>query len=193
MSDKLTWHHKIIYILGQFTFRYYPTVDACMLQVVASFHRFRLKSCVPVALYVLHGTSFLRHWFDHHRNVWWMVQIIKVVIMTFPLDFCYFFCLKSQYFQEYHTLPSVCKYYEHHRHWPQLQFCTLCQVVLHRTYIRNLTPALRLCAFCPGCVFVSFFMILVITSDYLPTQLEWLLFVMEPQFILWNVGTESVE
>jgi len=44
-------------------------------------------------------------WFDHSNNIWWSVQVMKLLIMQSSLASCFFLSLRSKYSPQ-HTVPK---------------------------------------------------------------------------------------
>ena len=154
VSGKLTWHHHLIRMyLGSepiliLSYRRQPYAPSGLI----------LSSCPIKILYARHTIHAVWHLLSSslNRSFWW--RLVKGTNYKAPhfeilSSRCYVFCLKSQYFGQYHDFTSVCKSYEQHCRGLQVQFPTL---VLHRTYLWILTPALGTRAFYPQSIFMGF-------------------------------------
>ena len=67
-------------------------------------------------------------WFDYPNNIWWAVQIIKLLIMYFPPLSCYLVTLSSTPYSQTpsaYVPPSTwaTKFYTHTKQKEKLQFC----------------------------------------------------------------------
>ena len=57
------------------------------------------QSPVRVSVLLTHHIPYPSHprWFDRPNNIWWAVQITKLLIMQFSSDTCYFIPLRPQH------------------------------------------------------------------------------------------------
>jgi len=75
-------------------------------QVLSFPHVSPPKSCIQHSspLWVLHAPLFWFFWFDYPNNIWWGLQIIKLLVMSSPPLPCYLVPLRPKYSPQHPVL-----------------------------------------------------------------------------------------
>jgi len=76
--------------------------------------------CIHISTMHVHACPSLPSWHDHHYNIWWSVQVMKLLIMQPLPASCHFPLLKSKYSPQ-HLVWEI-KFHTHTKQEVQLWF-----------------------------------------------------------------------